>query len=207
MGILSTNTVTKEEEEEEIHFVPRHRTVSGMKSVYFIFTPYKTICFLILFTAVYIFCMSIYVSVYTMHTGARDLFMVDLRHFSCHYYCCSRSCCYYFDSVPNFVAVAASAIAYILNYFVDEVDDTHIDPSFPSRPCPSYLSPSVTAVVGRVASVVVDVGVVDDDALRRDINATVVAGVVILADMNGTLMLGDSLVFAVAAYHVTVQLP
>ena len=140
--------------------------------------------------------------------------MVDLRHFSCHYYCCSRSCCYYFDSVPNFVAVAASAIAYILNYFVDEVDDTHIDPSFPSRPCPSYLSPSVTAVVGRVASVVVaaSVVVVDDDvvaadALRRDINATVVAGVVILADMNGTLMLGDSLVFAVAAYHVTVQLP
>ena len=207
MGILSTNTVTKEEEEEEIHFVPRHRTVSGMKSVYFIFTPYKTICFLILFTAVYIFCMSIYVSVYTMHTGARDLFMVDLRHFSCHYYCCSRSCCYYFDSVPNFVAVAASAIAYILNYFVDEVDDTHIGPSFPSRPRPSYLSPSVTAVVGRVASVVVDVGVVDDDALRRDINATVVAGVVTLAGINGTLMLGDSLVFAVAAYHVTVQLP
>ena len=135
-----------------------------------------------------------------MHTGARDFIMVNLRHFSCHYYCCSRSCCYNFGSVPNFVAVAvaASAIAYILNYFVDEVDDTHIDPSFPSRPCPSYPSPSVTAAVGRVASVVVaaSVVVVDDDvvaadALRRDINATVVAGVVILADMNGTLMLGE----------------
>ena len=135
--------------------------------------------------------------------------------FICHY--CSRSYCCYFDAVPSFVvvaaAVAAAVIVNIPNYYVDEVDDTHIVPSFPSRPWRSFPPSNAMDVV--VVASFVFAAVVVVEASLVDTSAMVVVAVVLvirtLTDMHGTMMprvlsLVNAAV-AVAAYRTGDQSP
>ena len=132
--------------------------------------------------------------------------------FICHY--CSRSYCCYFDVVPSFVvvaaAVAAAVIVNIPNYYVD---DTHIVPSFPSRPWRSFLPSNAMDVV--VVASFVFAAVVVVEASLVDTSAVVVVAVVLviltLTDMHGTMMprvlsLVNAAV-AAAAYRTSDQSP